>query len=89
MATYRVSFKKAMWKFPRLMTFLLMPVYAQRQGANAQISFADRASIRARQEARRWIETYFEITDEPIETIGWQLGDPPAWIKNKLLNHGK
>lgn len=90
MATYGISYKKAIWRFPRLLTHLLMPVFAQRQGATGGLSFAERASIKARQSATAWLELHYNIIDKPLAETGWQLGEPPSWLAGQLnKDHGQ
>lgn len=59
------------------MPLVLLPVRNQRHGGDSGPSYADRASIAARNKARAFLETHFEITNQPLAETGWQLGDSP------------
>lgn len=86
MATYKVSLFDALWRFPRVVIWMLIPAYAERQGQPAGMSPIDRASSAARREMRNNIQTYYDIVDDPLDRIGWQAGEPPAWIKSRYLS---
>lgn len=85
MATYHLSLEVAVWQFPRVIIHLLIPAYAERNGQSAGMTRPDRASIAARSEMRDMLASQYEITDAPLNQIGWQIGDPPEFIKKRFL----
>lgn len=80
MATYSMSCHYATWEHPRMLTLVLMPAYAERQGHKAMMSYTDRASAAAREQVGRWIAANFDVVDASPAEIGWRLGKPPAFM---------
>lgn len=85
MATYHVSLHDAVWRFPRVVILMLIPAYAERQGQSAGMTRPDRASQHARKKMRSMLEREFDVVDKPISEVGWQIGEPPQFIKQRYL----
>jgi hypothetical protein len=53
---------------------VLMPVRNERLGGSGGPNYVVRASLSARNQARRFLESHFEIVDKSPTEIGWKLG---------------
>jgi hypothetical protein len=53
---------------------ILLPVRNERLGGSGGPSYAIKASITARNKARRFLETHFQLVDKPATETGWKLG---------------
>lgn len=51
-----------------------MPVRNERMGGDGGPSFANRASMDARNRARKFLEQHFTIVPKPVTETGWKLG---------------
>lgn len=51
-----------------------MPARNQRSGGDGGPSYANRASMDARNRTRKFLQEHFTITTKPVSETGWQLG---------------
>lgn len=52
----------------------MLPVRNERHGGSGGPSYVTRASIAARNKARRFLEENFSIVNKRVEETGWMLG---------------
>ena len=52
----------------------MLPVRNERIGGDGGPSYANRASMDARNKARAFLEQHFSIVSKPVTETGWQLG---------------
>lgn len=51
-----------------------MPVRNERHGGSTGPNYTTKASLAARNKARAFLESHFEIVPKPVQETGWQLG---------------
>lgn len=73
-AEYGVSLADAVWRTGLVIPLVLLPVRNQRLGGDGGPSYANRASMDARNRARRFLEAHFTIVAKPVAETGWRLG---------------
>lgn len=73
-AEYGVSLADAIWRTSLVIPLVLLPVRNQRLGGDGGPSYANRASMDARNRARRFLEAHYTIVPKPVHETGWQLG---------------
>lgn len=80
MANYNLTLEDAMHTHPLAATLILMPCYAERQGATDIFGYTDKAAALARKTTKGRLVATYKIVDDPLEKVGWQLGAPPAFL---------
>lgn len=73
-AEYGIPFSEAVWSLPVVLSIAMMPVRNERRGGSGGPNYVARASMSARNAARRFLETNFEIVPAPVAETGWLLG---------------
>lgn len=79
-AEYGIRLSEGIWDTSLVIPLLLLPVRNQRHGGESGPSYADRASMKARNQIRGWLEENFSIVPKPLSETGWVLAEAPQPI---------
>lgn len=70
-----MTISAAIWATPLAVAMVLLPVRNERLGGSSGgADYALKAGLDAKNRAKDFLETHFEIVPESPEEIGWQLG---------------
>lgn len=73
-AEYGVSFEAAVWEVPLALALVLLPIRNERKHGVTHATHPERASMRARNKARAWLERNYSIMPgTSVEDIPWKL----------------
>lgn len=75
-----MTLAEAIWETALVIPMILMPIRNERLGGKAGPSYANRASMEAKNQARAFLETHFQIVPKPAHLTGWQLGTQPLQL---------
>lgn len=73
-AEYHMPLGVAIWEVPLTLPMVLLPIRNERMGGTNGPNYVDMASMDAKNKARAFLETHFEIVAKPVTETGWMLG---------------